>query len=63
MASDWHTCSMAMRLVADAALQGSESFAALALAAFLMLSVPRSWTSKPPVCLACLKGDFHVPGL
>lgn len=27
IASGWHTCSMAMRLVTDAALQGSESFA------------------------------------
>ena len=27
IASGWHTCSIAMRLVVDAALQGSESFA------------------------------------
>jgi acyl dehydratase len=27
IASGWHTCSIAMRLVADAALRGSESFA------------------------------------
>ncbi len=27
IASGWHTCGIAMRLVADAALQGSESFA------------------------------------
>jgi acyl dehydratase len=27
IASGWHTCSIAMRLVADAALAGSESFA------------------------------------
>lgn len=27
IASGWHTCAIAMRLVADAALQGSESFA------------------------------------
>ena len=27
IASGWHTCSIAMRLAADAALQGSESFA------------------------------------
>ncbi len=32
IASGWHTCSMAMRLVADAALQGSESFASPGLA-------------------------------
>jgi len=27
IASGWHTCSIAMRLIADAALRGSESFA------------------------------------
>jgi acyl dehydratase len=27
IASGWHTCSIAMRLIADAALSGSESFA------------------------------------
>jgi acyl dehydratase len=27
IASGWHTCAIAMRLVVDAALQGSESFA------------------------------------
>ncbi len=27
IASGWHTCGIAMRLVADAALAGSESFA------------------------------------
>ncbi len=27
IASGWHTCSIAMRLIADAALHGSESFA------------------------------------
>ena len=27
IASGWHTCAIAMRLAADAALQGSESFA------------------------------------
>jgi acyl dehydratase len=27
IASGWHTCGMAMRLMADKALQGSESFA------------------------------------
>ena len=32
IASGWHTCGMAMRLVADAALQGSESFASPGLA-------------------------------
>jgi acyl dehydratase len=32
IASGWHTCAMAMRLVADAALQGSESFASPGLA-------------------------------
>ena len=30
--SGWHTCAMAMRLVADAALHGSESFASPGLA-------------------------------
>jgi acyl dehydratase len=32
IASGWHTCAIAMRLVADAALQGSESFASPGLA-------------------------------
>lgn len=32
IASGWHTCGIAMRLVADAALQGSESFASPGLA-------------------------------
>lgn len=32
IASGWHTCAVAMRLVADAALQGSESFASPGLA-------------------------------
>ncbi|WP_114972005.1 MaoC family dehydratase [Rhodoferax ferrireducens] len=32
IASGWHTCAMAMRLVADAALHGSESFASPGLA-------------------------------
>lgn len=32
IASGWHTCAMAMRLVADAALQGSESFASPGIA-------------------------------
>jgi acyl dehydratase len=32
IASGWHTCGMAMRLVADAALHGSESFASPGLA-------------------------------
>jgi acyl dehydratase len=32
IASGWHTCGMAMRLIADKALQGSESFASPGLA-------------------------------
>lgn len=32
IASGWHTCGIAMRLIADAALQGSESFASPGLA-------------------------------
>ena len=32
IASGWHTCSMAMRLVADAVLHGSESYASPGLA-------------------------------
>jgi acyl dehydratase len=32
IASGWHTCGIAMRLVADAALSGSESFASPGLA-------------------------------
>jgi acyl dehydratase len=32
IASGWHTCGIAMRLVADAALKGSESFASPGLA-------------------------------
>lgn len=32
IASGWHTCAIAMRLVTDAALQGSESFASPGLA-------------------------------
>ena len=32
IASGWHTCGIAMRLAADAALQGSESFASPGLA-------------------------------
>ena len=32
IASGWHTCAIAMRLVADAALHGSESFASPGLA-------------------------------
>ena len=32
IASGWHTCGLAMRLVADAALHGSESFASPGLA-------------------------------
>ncbi len=32
IASGWHTCGIAMRLVADAALAGSESFASPGLA-------------------------------
>ncbi|MFZ5567591.1 MAG: MaoC family dehydratase [Pseudomonadota bacterium] len=32
IASGWHTCGIAMRLVTDAALQGSESFASPGLA-------------------------------
>jgi acyl dehydratase len=32
IASGWHTCGIAMRLVADAALHGSESFASPGLA-------------------------------
>ena len=32
IASGWHTCSIAMKLVADAALAGSESFASPGLA-------------------------------
>lgn len=32
IASGWHTCGIAMRLVADAALRGSESFASPGLA-------------------------------
>ncbi len=32
IASGWHTCGVAMRLAADAALQGSESFASPGLA-------------------------------
>ena len=32
IASGWHTCSIAMRLVVDKALQGSESFASPGLA-------------------------------
>ncbi|SFB84713.1 Acyl dehydratase [Polaromonas sp. OV174] len=32
IASGWHTCGIAMRLVADAALQGSESYASPGLA-------------------------------
>lgn len=32
IASGWHTCAIAMRLIADAALQGSESFASPGLA-------------------------------
>ena len=32
IASGWHTCAMAMRLVVDAALAGSESFASPGLA-------------------------------
>lgn len=32
IASGWHTCGMAMRLVADAVLHGSESFASPGLA-------------------------------
>ena len=32
IASGWHTCAIAMRLVADAALKGSESFASPGLA-------------------------------
>jgi acyl dehydratase len=32
IASGWHTCGIAMRLVADAALEGSESFASPGLA-------------------------------
>lgn len=32
IASGWHTCAMAMRLTADAALAGSESFASPGLA-------------------------------
>ena len=32
IASGWHTCGIAMRLVADVALQGSESFASPGLA-------------------------------
>lgn len=32
IASGWHSCGIAMRLVADAALQGSESFASPGLA-------------------------------
>lgn len=32
IASGWHTCAIAMRLVAEAALQGSESFASPGLA-------------------------------
>ena len=32
IASGWHTCCLAMRLVADAALHGSESFASPGLA-------------------------------
>lgn len=32
IASGWHTCAMAMRLVADAALHGSESYASPGIA-------------------------------
>jgi len=32
IASGWHTCGIAMRLIADAALKGSESFASPGLA-------------------------------
>ena len=32
IASGWHTCSIAMRLIADAALAGSESFASPGIA-------------------------------
>ena len=32
IASGWHTCGIAMRLIADAVLQGSESFASPGLA-------------------------------
>ena len=32
IASGWHTCAIAMRLIADAALEGSESFASPGLA-------------------------------